>query len=122
MIDESKRDQWLSSQQENRARRGEEPELPLHGGGGGGTSDGMEPRIAKLEALMEATRADLAKLASVPADLASVKERLQHISTKSEVRTEVDSIVDRAVKRVQVTVGIAGGAVALISAALHFWK
>jgi hypothetical protein len=31
---------------------------PLHGGGGGGTFDGMEPRVAKLEAAIEHIQRD----------------------------------------------------------------
>lgn len=57
-------------------------ELPLFGGGGGGTYDGMEPRVAKLEAHMEHVRADLAKLTNVPADLAELKAKVAELPTK----------------------------------------
>lgn len=54
----------------------------LKSGGGDGTYDGMEPRVAKLEAHMEHVRADLAKLASVPADLAELKAKIAELPTK----------------------------------------
>ena len=61
------REQAHALQRENEA---------LKGGGGGGTSDGVEARLGKLEAHMEHVQADLAKLASVPADVAGMKAEM----------------------------------------------
>ncbi|WP_313534354.1 hypothetical protein [Sphingomonas sp.] len=58
------------------------PTPPLNRGGGGGTFDPMEPRVAKLEAHMENVRAELGKLSTVPADLATLKERVAHLPSK----------------------------------------
>ncbi|MEH3098853.1 hypothetical protein [Sphingomonas adhaesiva] len=59
----------------------------LRTGGGGGTSGGMEPRIAKLEAQMEAVRSDLGKLGSLPVDVARLDERVKHLPSKGFVVT-----------------------------------
>lgn len=42
-------------------------------GGGGTSGGGMEARLAKLEAHVEHIQSDLAKLATVPADIAGMK-------------------------------------------------
>lgn len=51
----------------------EEIERLKNSSGGGTSGGGMEARLAKLEAQMEHVQSDLAKLASVPVDLAAVK-------------------------------------------------
>lgn len=58
------------------------PSPPLNNGGGGGNFPDMEPRVKALETHMEYVRRDLERLASVPADLATVKERVSHLPTK----------------------------------------
>lgn len=58
------------------------PLPPLNNGGGGGNSPDMEPRVKALETHMEYVRRDLERLSSVPADLATVKERVSHLPTK----------------------------------------
>lgn len=80
----------------------------LKGGGGDGTSGGMESRIATLEAHMEQVKESLAKLASVPEDLATLKERTSHLSTKAELHTEITTQLDRLGTRLQRQVVITG--------------
>ena len=98
----------------------------LKTGGGGGTSGGMEPRVAKLEAHVEHIRAEIGKLAPMPADLAAVRERLQHLPTKDEVKGAIDAATDRLGTRVQrtvaVIVGLAGLVLAGITAALRIYS
>lgn len=80
-VDDSRRAAWIAMHEAS-GHRPDEPRLPLRGGDGGGTYDGMEPRVAKLEAHMEHVRADLAKLANVPADLAELKAKVAELPTK----------------------------------------
>jgi len=79
-VDDSRLADWQAA----RRQRGLDLELPLNGGGGGGTYDSMEPRIAKLEAHMEHANKQLDKLSDVPAILARIEERLNHTPTKIE--------------------------------------
>lgn len=58
------------------------PAPPLNPPGGGGSSGGMEPRIARLEAQMEHVQGALLKLSDVPANLATLIERVAHLPTK----------------------------------------
>lgn len=51
----------------------------LKSSGGGGTSDGMEGRIAKLEAHMETVRSDIG---SLKADVRDVRDRMTRLETK----------------------------------------
>lgn len=95
---------------------GTPPDLPR--GGGGGNDGNMEPRIAKLEAHMENVRSELSKLATVPADLAALKERSSHLPTKAEVKADLDSAVDRLGTRIQRQVGIVGAIVAVAVSAV----
>ena len=64
-----------------------EPGLPLFGGGDGGTSGGMEARLAKLEAHMEHVLEALRKLAPLPERLATLDERVDHLPGKGFVVT-----------------------------------
>jgi hypothetical protein len=57
----------------------------LQSAGDGGTSGGMEARLAKLEAHIEHVRGDLQRLAGVPADLAALKARLDQVPDKDWV-------------------------------------
>lgn len=78
-------DALIAQLQEEKQERGGSsppPRPPLNSGGGGGNFDPMEPRVAKLEAHMENVRAELGKLSSVPADLATLKERVAHLPSK----------------------------------------
>lgn len=93
---------------------------PLHGGGGGGMFGGMEPRIAVLEADMKHVKAQLDKLAGVPSDLATLKERTSHLPTKAEMQKDIEAQLDRSAGRVQRTIGITGGLVTLAVAAINY--
>jgi hypothetical protein len=66
---------------------------PLQGGGGGGTFDGMEPRVARLEADMEHVKKTLDRfdgraerqggdISVLKADVATLKENVRHLPTK----------------------------------------
>lgn len=67
------------------------PPLPPDSGRGNG--DDMEPRIAKLEAHMEHVRAELAKLATVPVDIATLKTKVEHLPGKGFVVTSAVTTV-----------------------------
>lgn len=61
-------------------RGGQKPILrPLHGGDGGGTSDGMLERVAKLEANVEALQRDVTDVRS---DMKDVRDRLGKLEVK----------------------------------------
>jgi hypothetical protein len=77
---------------------------PLQGAGGGGTSGGMEARIARLESDMEHVKNDVAaikvdtsaireSLTVVRVDNASVKERLSHVPTVGKLWAASGSII-----------------------------
>lgn len=93
---------------------------PLKGGGGDGISGGMEARVAKLEANMEHVRSDLAKLATVPADVATIKERSSHLATKADVKVEITAAIDRSATKTQRTVQIVGALVAIAVAVINY--
>lgn len=59
----------------------------LNSRGGDGTSGGMEPRIAKLEAHMEHVRSELVKLAPLPVQIGRLEERVLHLPSKGFVVT-----------------------------------
>lgn len=99
--------------QEENARLSNE-NTTLKSGGGGGTSGGMEARIAKLEANMQHVQAELAKLATVPVDVASVKERLQHLPTHAEVRDTLDDGLEKLGTSVQRTVVITASVMTIL--------
>lgn len=63
----------------------------------------MEERLARLEVHMEHVRADLSKLADVPASLATLTERVAHLPTKEELGTKLRNYL-----------GIAGAVFAII--------
>jgi hypothetical protein len=60
---------WLRMQAENAKQRAEEPEQPLNGGDGGGTSGVMEARVAKLESDMEHVKKGVDRIESGINDL-----------------------------------------------------
>ena len=72
---------------------GQPPLPPLPPESGRGNSDDMEPRIAKLEAHMEHVRAELAKLAAVPVDIATLKTKVDHLPGKGFVVTSAVTTV-----------------------------
>ncbi len=71
-------------------RTGSEPPA-LPAGGGGGTSNGMEARVARLEAHVETLRRDVAELRAAVAALtekvAVLTERVAHLPSKGFVVT-----------------------------------
>ena len=87
---------WAEMQAINAAKRMAKP-TALSSGGGGGTSGGMEPRIAKLEAHMEHVLDELKKLAPVPERLARIEERVSHLPTKDELGSKLRNWVGGAV-------------------------
>ncbi len=93
-------------------------DLGLKHGGGGGTFDGMEPRIAVLEADMKHVKEQLSKLSSVPADLATLKERTLHLPTKAEMQAEISAQLERLGSRMQRQVAITGGIFTVILGAI----
>ncbi len=128
-VDESRRGVW----RQMRGERGHDDDEPvLNIGGGGDNTGGMEARIARLEAAMDFVKSELAKLAGVPAELARVSERLNHVANRSEVerlgervgnlptKADVDVAIDRAAARTQRTVAVAGGLVTLAIAAMNY--
>lgn len=114
-VDESRRGVWRSM----RRQRGHDDPV-LIGGDGGGTSDGMEARIARLEAGMDFVKSELSKLSGLPVELARLSERVTHMPTRLEVRADIDAAVDRAAARTQRTVAVAGGLVTLAVAAMNY--
>ena len=77
-LDETQREAWRRKQQQQRAT---DPQMPGSAGGGGGF-DGLQARVAKIEAHLEHLRADLDKLRDVPVKLAVLEERVTHLPTK----------------------------------------
>lgn len=65
----------------------------LKEGDAGGTSGGMEARVAKLEAHVEHIRSELGKLSSVPTDLAVLQTRVDHLPSKGFILTSAISTV-----------------------------
>lgn len=61
-----------------------EHERPLRSGGGGGTFDDMEQRVAKLEQGYDKLRDDIGGLRT---DLAVLTERVSHLPTKGFIIT-----------------------------------
>lgn len=80
--------------------------------GGGDTFDGMEARVAKLEAHMEHVRADLEKLRDVPANLADLKATVANLPTKDWVSERLD----KQLTRITWTIGGFSGALAIVTA------
>ena len=73
-IDDRMRDQWLAMQAYNKPSNVAEPELPLKGGGGGGTSGGMNVSMKDyVDARDAAVASDMhAEFANVRADIAKL--------------------------------------------------
>ncbi len=81
-LDDSKRNAWVGLQLESAKRRSAEPDLPLYGGGGGGTSDTMDARVTRLEVRMEHVDRTLA---SIDSKLDKANDRLMQLPTKTEL-------------------------------------
>ena len=83
---------WDKMQADSASRRTPAEEAAsLKDGDGGGTSGGMEARLAKLEAQMEHVQADLAKLAGLPVDLAGLKVQVDNLPTKDYLKEQLES-------------------------------
>lgn len=62
----------------------------LNSGGGGGTSDGMEARVTKLETTLADFRVDTAKqIGDVRTELATISERVSHLPSKEYISTRL---------------------------------
>lgn len=57
----------------------------LKNSGGGGTSDGMDGRVSKLEAHMEHVREDMRDIKNVLGDVATKLDRLNDLPTKADL-------------------------------------
>jgi hypothetical protein len=85
VVDNSREDAWRAMQARHaRERVAEQPDLPLKGGRGGGTYDGMEGRVSKLEAYMDETRGDMREIRS---DLKAIIGKIGTLATKADVTT-----------------------------------
>lgn len=94
----------------------------LKGSGGGGTSGGMEPRIARLEKAAEQLAKDVGDLrvelaaikenvrpvSTMVTDMAMLKERVSHLPTKDELGTKLRTYLTIAVSIVGVMITAAG--------------
>src|SRR3546814_9899988 len=79
-IDESMKPQWERERKE-RGRDLEQAQT-LQSGGGGGTYDGMEARVAKLESGVDEIKKSLT---DIRVTLASIDERTKQMATKWDV-------------------------------------
>lgn len=80
---------------------------PLQGDGGGGTSSGMEERVAKLETHFEYVRKDLDE---IKADQKTIIAALGILPTKRDLTNNVVAIITVGLAVVAITIGgIIGG-------------
>ena len=82
----------------------------INSDGGGTSGGGMEARLAKLEAQTEHLQADMAKLASVPTDIATIKVEMV---TKDYLHQVLNEAFD---KHLRWTLGIVGAMLTLATA------
>lgn len=77
---------YMSSPAPTRRDTPQNPSPTLSGSGGGGTFDGMEARVSKLETLMDVVRTDVGTLKTDVRDvrdrLIRLEERVTHLPTK----------------------------------------
>lgn len=83
----------------------------LSSGGGGGTSDGMDSRVTKLETQMEFVRDDLRE---IKGDLKTIIGRLGELPTKRDLTTNTLTIVVIGLAVLAITVGGIIGGLALL--------
>ena len=77
-------------------RPGEQPPgPPLQPPGGGGTFDGMEPRVAKLEAAVEHIQRDISEIKS---DLRALRDEFKSDlrALRDEIKSDVRALRDNA--------------------------
>jgi uncharacterized coiled-coil protein SlyX len=83
-------------------------DLPLRGGGGGGTFDGMEGRIARLEADVSHIKTDLGEIkgslgalnthvSEARVNIATLTERMGHLPTKAYIGVAVTACAAAAI-------------------------
>ena len=92
------------------------PDRPLQSGGGGGTYDGMEARVAVLETHVEYIRRDISDLKAdmgvIRSDLGKVKDEVADLRTGLATLTErVSHLPDKGffVKSLILTATVLGG-------------
>jgi uncharacterized coiled-coil protein SlyX len=98
-IDRSQESAWAAKQERNRADKGMrgDGDPPLKGGGGDGTSGGMEERLARLEADMAHTRGDVSKLDSALVDVQKTLTAVQIDISKGvgEINRGIATLIER---------------------------
>lgn len=62
----------------------------LHGGGGGGTSGGMEDRVRRIETTVDQLGRDVTELR---VNLATITERVAHLPSKGFIVTAASTII-----------------------------
>ena len=97
-------DQWQKTVESNLTPR-------LKSGDGGGTSDGMDSRVTKLETQMEFVRDDLRE---IKGDLKTIIGRLGELPTKRDLTTNTLTIVVIGLAVLAITVGGIIGGLALL--------
>lgn len=90
----------------------QDPELPLKGGDGGGTFNGMESRVSRLEVLVDVTRDDLRE---IKGDIKTVINRMNDLPSKADLNTWRWQWVATAIAVIALTVGGITGGLALIA-------
>lgn len=85
--------------------------VQLKSGGGGGTFDGMEARVAVLESHVEHIREDLAKLSGMPAETAELKVKIDNLPTKDWVSDRLDKLLGKQVTVTALIVAVIGIAI-----------
>lgn len=108
-VDDSRQEAWVEMQKQHRPT---EPELPLKGGDGGSTFDGMESRVSRLEVLVDVTREDLR---DIKGDLKTVLDRLNQMPTRSDLNTWRWQWIATAIAIIALTVGGITGGLSLIA-------
>lgn len=79
-LDETRKTDWEQMQRDRGIAL--DNAAALKGGGGGGTYDGMENRVSKLEANVDGIKD---KLSDIRVLLASIDERTKHMPTRWDV-------------------------------------
>lgn len=84
----------------------------LKSGGGGGTFDGMDGRVSRLEAHMEHVRTDMSE---IKLDLKATLSKLNELPTKADLNTWRWQWIATGVAIIALTVGGITGGLALIA-------
>lgn len=106
-IDRSQTEAWKAMQEARGISPAAMPQLPLFGGGGGGTYGGMEERVSRLETHFEYVRRDLDEIRD---GQAKILDSLSALPTKGELSSFRWQWVATAVGAIALIVGgIIGG-------------